>query len=84
MPIESMTDNSHQDHRDTRCHEASQQLSTSKSRDDAAMSAEVEVGTELSFSSDMNETVLERLAHLEGKLKEMEEENKSLSLRIAD
>ena len=32
----------------------------------------------------MNETVLERLAHLEGKLKEMEEENKSLSLRIAD
>ena len=48
------------------------------------MSAEVEVGTELLFSSDMNETVLERLAHLEGKLKEMEEENKSLSLRIAD
>ena len=46
-------------------------------------SAEVEVGTELSFSSDMNKTVLERLAHLEGKLKEMEEENKSLSLRIA-
>ena len=32
----------------------------------------------------MSETVLERLAHLEGKLKEMEEENKSLSLRIAD
>ena len=32
----------------------------------------------------MNETVLERLAHLEGKLKEMEEENKSLPLRIAD
>ena len=48
------------------------------------MSAEVEVGTELSFSSDMNETVLERLAYLEGELMEMEEENKSLSLRIAD
>ena len=32
----------------------------------------------------MNETVLERLAHLEGKLKDMEEDNKSLSLRIAD
>ena len=45
---------------------------------DAAMTAEVEVGKELSFSTDMNETVLERLAHLEGKLKEMEEENKSL------
>ena len=29
------------------------------------MSVEVEVGTELSFSSDMNELVLERLAHLE-------------------
>ena len=42
------------------------------------MTAEVEVGKELSFSTDMNETVLERLAHLEGKLKEMEEVNKSL------
>ena len=84
LDAESTTDHSHQDH--SRRHQAqpSQQLSTSKSRDDAAMSAEVEVGTELSFSSDMNETVLERLAHLEGKLKEMEEENKSLSLRIAD
>ena len=57
---------------------ASQQLSTSKSRDDAAMTAEVEVGKELSFSSDMNETVLERFAHLEGKWKPVEEENKSL------
>ena len=46
-------------------------------------SAEVEVSTELSFSSDMNKTVFERLAHLKGKLKEMEEEIKSLSLRIA-
>ena len=61
-------------HRDSRRHQAqpSQQLSTSKSRDDAAMTAEVEIGKELSFSTDMNETVLERFAHLEGKLKEME------------
>ena len=48
------------------------------------MSAGVEVGTELSFSSDRNETVPERSAHLEEKLKEMEEESNSLSLRIAD
>ena len=72
LDAELTTDHSHQDHRtrDSRRHQAqpSQQLSTSKSRDDAVMSAEVEVGTELSFSSDMNETVLERLAHLEGKL----------------
>ena len=88
LDAESTADHSHQDHRDSRRHQAqpSQQLSTSKSRYDAAMSAEVDVGTELSFSSDMNETVLERLAHMEGKLKEMEEQNKSqaLSLRIAD
>ena len=84
LDAELTTDHSHQDH--SRRHQAqpSQQLSTSKSRDNAAMSAEVEVGMELSFSTDMNETVLERLAHLEGKLKEMEEENKSLSVRIAD
>ena len=42
------------------------------------MTAEVEVGKELSFSTDMNETVLERFAHLEGMLKVVEEENKSL------
>ena len=80
LDAESTTDHSHQDHRDFRRHQAqpSQQLSTSKSRDDAAMTAEVEVGKELSFSPDMNETVLERFAHLEGKLKAVEEENKSL------
>ena len=80
LDAESTTDHSHQDHRDSRRHQAqpSQRLSTSKSWDDAAMTAEVEVGKELSFSTDMNETVLERFAHLEGKLKAVEEENKSL------
>ena len=84
LDAESTTDYSHQDHRDSRRHQAqpSQQLSTSKSRNDAAMTAEVEVGKELSFSTDMNETVLEPrqngFAHLEGKLKAVEEENKSL------
>ena len=80
MDAESTTDHSHQDHRDSRRHQGqpSQQLSTSKSRDDAAMTAEVEVGKELSFSTDMNETVLQRLAYLEGMLNEMEEKNKSL------
>ena len=70
LDAESTTDHSHQDHRGSRRHQAqpSQQISTSKPRDDVAMLAEVEVGTELSFSFDMNETVLERLAHLEGKL----------------
>ena len=51
------------------------------------MTAKVEVGKELSFSTDMNETVLERFAHLERKLKAAEEENKSLrrtSLCAAD
>ena len=87
LDAESTTDHSHQDHRDSRRQQAqpSQQLSTSKSRDDAAMPAEVEVSIGVVvYSSDMNETVLERLPHLEGKLKEIEEENKSLSLRIAD
>ena len=87
LDAESTTDHSHQDHRDSRRQQAqpSQQLSTSKSRDDAAMPAEVEVSIGVVvYGSDMNETVLEHLPHLEGKLKEMEEENKSLSLRIAD
>ena len=80
LDAKSTTDHSHHDHRDSRHHQAqpSQQLSTPKSRDDAAMTAEVEVGKELSFSIDMNEMMLERFAHLEGKLKTVEEENKYL------
>ena len=54
LDAESTADHSHQDHHDARRHQAqpSQQLSTSNSRYDDAMSAEVDVGTELSFSSD--------------------------------
>ena len=42
------------------------------------MTAEVEVGKEFSFNTDMNETMIDSFAHLEGKLKAVEDENKSL------